>query len=64
MQIAASGGIVTIGGARVEAGDILRGDADGVIAIPRAREADVLDAAEEIDAAEEQMSRPRPRSRS
>lgn len=55
VQIAASGGIVTIGGARVAAGDILRGDADGVIAIPRAREAEVLDAAEQIDAAEEQI---------
>lgn len=55
VQIAASGGIVTIGGARVTAGDILRGDADGVIAIPRLREAEVLDVAGQIEAAEEQI---------
>jgi regulator of RNase E activity RraA len=43
---------VTIGGARVAPGDILRGDADGVIVIPRAHEEAVLAAAEEIAAAE------------
>ena len=39
---------VQIGGAVVRPGDILRGDADGVVAIPRAIEAQVLDIAEEI----------------
>jgi 4-hydroxy-4-methyl-2-oxoglutarate aldolase len=43
---------VTIGGARVQPGDILRGDADGVIVIPREHEEAVLAAAEEIAAAE------------
>ncbi|MEI9964283.1 MAG: RraA family protein [Caulobacteraceae bacterium] len=43
---------VTIGQARVEPGDILRGDSDGVVAIPKAREAEVLDVAEAIEAAE------------
>lgn len=55
VQIAESGGMVTIGGARVAPGDILRGDADGVIAIPRAREAEVLDVAGQIEAAEERI---------
>ena len=55
VQVAAIGGTVTIGGARVAAGDILRGDADGVVVIPRADEAGVLDAAEQIEAAEEQI---------
>jgi regulator of RNase E activity RraA len=44
---------VTIGGARVAAGDILRGDADGVVVIPHAHEDAVLDAAEAILAAEQ-----------
>ena len=44
---------VNIGGARVAPGDILRGDPDGVIVIPQAHEDAVLDAAEEIHAAEE-----------
>ena len=43
---------VNIGHARVQPGDILRGDADGVIVIPAEHEQAVLDAAEEIHAAE------------
>ena len=46
---------VTIGEARVCPGDILRGDADGVVVIPRAHEERVLEAAEEIAAAEERI---------
>ncbi|MHB9880387.1 RraA family protein [Pacificimonas sp. ICDLI1SI03] len=44
---------VTIGGARVCAGDILRGDDDGVIVIPQAHEDSILNAAEEIARAED-----------
>lgn len=43
---------VAIGNARVQPGDILRGDADGVVVIPQTHEAEVLEAAESIDAAE------------
>lgn len=43
---------VNIGDARVNPGDILRGDADGVVCIPKSREEDVLATAEQIDAAE------------
>ena len=46
---------VTIGRARVLPGDLLRGDADGVVAIPRAREDEVLAIAEGIEAAEERI---------
>ena len=46
---------VNIGGARVTPGDIVRGDPDGVIVIPQAHEDAVLDAAEEIHAAEERI---------
>ena len=44
---------VNIGGARVAPGDILRGDSDGVLVLPRAHEERVLTVAEEIGAAEE-----------
>ena len=44
---------VNIGGARVAPGDILRGDADGVVAIPRQHEIEVLNVAEGVEAAEE-----------
>ena len=48
---------VNIGDARVHPGDILRGDADGVVAIPRAHENEVLQIAEEIDAVEDRIRR-------
>lgn len=44
---------VNIGGARVCPGDLLRGDADGVVVLPKEHEDAVLDAAEEIAAAED-----------
>lgn len=46
---------VSIGGVRVEPGDYLRGDGDGVIAVPQARIAEVLAAAVEIHEAEEHI---------
>ncbi len=52
VQVEATNGPVNIGDARVNAGDLLRGDADGVVAIPRAHEKAVLDIAEEIDVVE------------
>jgi 4-hydroxy-4-methyl-2-oxoglutarate aldolase len=48
---------VNIGDARVNPGDLVRGDSDGVVVIPREHEDAVLDAAEEIDAKEEQIRR-------
>jgi 4-hydroxy-4-methyl-2-oxoglutarate aldolase len=48
---------VNIGDARILPGDILRGDGDGVIAIPQAHENAVLTAAEEIDAVEDKIRR-------
>jgi regulator of RNase E activity RraA len=55
VQVEAMHGPVNIGLARVNDGDLLRGDADGVVAIPREHEDAVLDAAEEIDRKEEQI---------
>lgn len=55
VQVEESGCAVEIGGARVAPGDIVRGDADGVVVIPQAHETAVLDAAEEIGAAEDRI---------
>ncbi len=57
VQVEATNGPVNIGDARVHPGDILRGDADGVVVIPRAHEDEVLRIAEEIDAVEDQIRR-------
>ena len=57
VQVEAMNGPVNIGDARVNPGDILRGDSDGVLVIPRAHEDAVLAAAEEIDAVEQQIRR-------
>src|SRR3954469_7965345 len=57
VQVEAMNGPVNIGDARVDPGDILRGDSDGVVVIPRAHEDAVLAAAEEIDALEQQIRR-------
>ena len=57
IQVEAMGGPVNIGDARVNQGDILRGDADGVVAIPQAHEEAILTNAEQIDAAESEIRR-------
>ncbi len=57
VQVEAMNGPVNVGHARVEDGDLLRGDADGVVAIPRAHEDAVLAAAEEIDRKEDDIRR-------
>jgi regulator of RNase E activity RraA len=57
VQVEAMNGPVNIGDARVEPGDILRGDSDGVVVLPKAHENAILDAAEEIDAIENQIRR-------
>ncbi len=53
VQLDATNVAVNIGDARVAPGDILRGDADGVVVIPRQHEAEVLATSEGIATAEE-----------
>lgn len=53
VQVVATGTPVKIGDVRVEPGDLLRGDADGVVCLPRAHEDRVLEIAEEIERAED-----------
>jgi regulator of RNase E activity RraA len=55
VQVEAMGGPVNIGDARVNQGDLLRGDSDGVVCIPREHEEQVLTVAEEIDHVEDQI---------
>lgn len=55
VQVEATGGPVNIGGARVAPGDILKGDTDGVVVIPKEHEDRVLAVAEEIEAAEQKI---------
>ena len=57
VQVEAMGGPVNIGNARCDAGDILRGDSDGVVVIPKVHEVAILDAAEQIDDVENQIRR-------
>ena len=52
VQVEAMGGPVNIGDARVNQGDLLRGDADGVVCLPKEHEDEILRIAEEIDAVE------------
>lgn len=55
VRVEATGEPVSIGGVRVEAGDYLYGDGDGVVAIPAEKINAVLDAASEIAAAEDRI---------
>lgn len=53
VQLDATEITIDIGDARVSPGDLMRGDADGVVVIPRAHEAEILSVAEKIAEAEE-----------
>ena len=46
---------VSIGGARVEPGDLLLGDADGVVVLPTERETEVIALAHDIEVAENRI---------
>jgi 4-hydroxy-4-methyl-2-oxoglutarate aldolase len=54
-QVEATGVPVDVGGVRVAPGDIVRGDCDGVVVIPRAHEDEVLTTAENIQDVEQQI---------
>ena len=57
VQVEATQVPVNIGGVRVCPGDLVRGDADGVVVLPRSREAEVLAIAEQVQAAEDAIRR-------
>lgn len=55
VQVEATNVPVNIGDVRVAPGDLLRGDADGVVVLPRAHEEAILTLAETIEHAENQI---------
>lgn len=57
VQVAATGQPVSIGGVRVRPGDLVVGDADGVVIVPFEKETEVLEAAEQIEDAEAAIRR-------
>ena len=57
VQVAEVQGPVSLGGVRVRPGDVLLGDADGVVVVPREREDEVVAAAPEIEQTEETIRR-------
>src|SRR5260370_40749635 len=48
---------IALGGIQVRAGDILIGDADGILVIPRVRESEIFETAREIEEAEQAIER-------
>lgn len=55
VQLDALNVTVSLGGARVSSGDILLGDADGVVVVPRELEREIIAEARAIEAAEERI---------
>ncbi|MBS1698912.1 MAG: RraA family protein [Actinobacteria bacterium] len=55
VEVAAEQVPVSVGGVRVEPGDMIVGDDDGVVRVPRAREEDVLALAQEIEERESRI---------
>jgi regulator of RNase E activity RraA len=55
VQVEGTNVTVNIGNARVCPGDLIRGDADGAVVLPRAHEDRILEVADEIAAAEDHI---------
>ena len=55
VQLRARGVPVVVGEATIAPGDIVRGDSDGVVVLPKAREFEILDVAESIEVAEQKI---------
>lgn len=55
VQLQSVNDVITVGNARVAPGDLIRGDADGVLVIPKEHEQLVLETAQQIHDAEEKI---------
>ncbi len=53
VEVESQGSPISLGEIQVRPGDILVGDADGILVIPRVRESEVFDTAREIEVAEQ-----------
>jgi len=57
VEVESQGAPISLGEVQVRQGDILVGDADGILVIPSVREAEVFDVAREIEEAEQAIER-------
>jgi regulator of RNase E activity RraA len=57
VEVESQGAPISLGEVQVRAGDILVGDADGILVVPRVRETEVLDTARSIEEAEQAIER-------
>jgi len=57
VEVESQGAPISLGEIQVRQGDILVGDADGLLVIPRVRESEILDIAREIEDAEQAIER-------
>jgi regulator of RNase E activity RraA len=55
VQVEGTNVAVNIGEARIHPDDLLRGDSDGVVVLPRVHEDEILNVAEGIDAVEDRI---------
>jgi len=55
VEVPETGGLVSLGDVRVLPGDLLIGDDDGVVVVPRSHEARVLEVAQRLQAAEDRI---------
>src|SRR5207253_10409293 len=57
VEVESQGAAISLGEIQVRPGDILVGDADGILVVPRVRESEVFDTAREIEDAEQAIER-------
>jgi regulator of RNase E activity RraA len=57
VEVESTGAPISLGEVQVRPGDILIGDADGLLVVPRAREAEVLEVARQVEEAEQAIER-------
>jgi len=57
VEVESTGAPVSLGEVQVRPGDILIGDADGLLVVPRGREAEILEVARQIEEAEQAIER-------
>jgi 4-hydroxy-4-methyl-2-oxoglutarate aldolase len=55
VEVVEVGGSIEVGGAQVKAGDLVVGDADGVVIVPRSIEREVADIAQRISDVEDEI---------
>jgi len=57
VEVESTGAPISLGEVQVRPGDVLIGDADGLLVVPRVREAEVLEVARQVEEAEQAIER-------